>query len=154
MMLWGLLKHVRGWLDLKRFDHILVRVGGGPQQEKIGARPRSVKNHLQIQLTRPQETTSSQTPHGWVCGLGGTLQDSQEEFGGRGTEATYSDAPSSESAGLDFGHSPYATRSYHGALEHLSTCVFKDEETKKMYIKKYKLVELLKNKGFLSSIQS
>ena len=82
----------------------------------------------------------------------GTLQDSQEEFGGRGTEASYSDAPSSESAGLDFGHSPYATRSYHGALEHLSTCVFKDEETKKMYIKKYKLVELLKNKGFLTSI--
>ena len=49
MILSGLLKHVRGGLDLKRFDHILIRVGGGTGTKKIGAQPRSVKNHLQIQ---------------------------------------------------------------------------------------------------------
>ena len=34
MILSGLLKHVRGGLDLKRFDHILIREGGGPEQKK------------------------------------------------------------------------------------------------------------------------
>ena len=35
MILSGLLKHVRGGLDLKRFDHILIRVGGGTGTKKI-----------------------------------------------------------------------------------------------------------------------
>ena len=34
MILSGLLKHVRGGLDLKRFDHILIRVGGGTGTKK------------------------------------------------------------------------------------------------------------------------
>ena len=34
MILSGLLKHVRGGLDLKRFDHILIRVGGGTGTRK------------------------------------------------------------------------------------------------------------------------
>ena len=34
MKLSGLLKHVRGGLDLKRFDHILIRAGGGTGTKK------------------------------------------------------------------------------------------------------------------------
>ena len=34
MILSGLLKHVRDGLDLKRFDHILIRVGGGTGTKK------------------------------------------------------------------------------------------------------------------------
>ena len=34
MILSGLLKHVRGGLDLKRFDHILITVGGGTGTKK------------------------------------------------------------------------------------------------------------------------
>ena len=49
MILSGLLKHVRGGLDLKRFDHIFIRVGGGTgTKKKIGPHTRSVKNHLHI----------------------------------------------------------------------------------------------------------
>ena len=37
-----------GGLDLKRFDYILVRAEGGPEQKNIGAQPPSVKNHLHL----------------------------------------------------------------------------------------------------------
>ena len=40
-----------GGLDLKRFHHILIGVGGGPEKKtKIDAQPRSVKNHLHFQF--------------------------------------------------------------------------------------------------------
>ena len=39
MILSGLLKHVRGGLDLKRFDHILIRVGGGTGTKKKNRGP-------------------------------------------------------------------------------------------------------------------
>ena len=48
MILSGLLKHVRGGLDLKRFDHILITVGGGTGTKKIGSHTGSVKNHLRL----------------------------------------------------------------------------------------------------------
>ena len=50
MILSGLLKHVRGGLDLKRFDHILITVGGGTGTKKIGPHTRSVKNHLHLKM--------------------------------------------------------------------------------------------------------
>ena len=65
MILSGLLKHVRGGLDLKRFDHILIRVGGGTGTKKnrlpsrFCEKPPSFASWSQIFRFYPQMTVKN-----------------------------------------------------------------------------------------------